>query len=71
MQRRLMKRKMKIKQPCKYALENFSMAQKANAKHYMLDGYLLLSRLYNHLQINDSAYFFLQQFTALKDSIVT
>ena len=53
-----------------YALENFSIAQKANAKHYMLEGYLLLSRLYNHLQINDSAYFFLQQFTSLKDSIL-
>ena len=63
-------KKNEIKTALKYALENFSMAQKANAKHYMLDGYLLLARLYNHLQINDSAYFFMQQFTALKDSIV-
>jgi sensor histidine kinase YesM len=36
----------------------------------MLEGYLLLSRLYNRFQINDSAYFYLQQFTALKESIL-
>jgi len=53
-----------------YAQENFSIAQEANAKHNMLDGYLLLARLYNRLQIKDSAYFYLQQFTTLKDSIV-
>jgi len=53
-----------------YALENFSIAKKAGAKQYMLESYLLLSRLYNHLQMNDSAYFFLQQFTLLKESIL-
>jgi len=30
----------------------------------------LLSKLYNKLHKNDSAYYFLQKFTALKDSIV-
>jgi tetratricopeptide (TPR) repeat protein len=54
----------------RYALENFSMAQKSKAKHYMLDSYLLLARLYNRLHRNDSAYFYMQQFTALKDSVV-
>jgi tetratricopeptide (TPR) repeat protein len=63
-------RKKEDKTALKYALESSSIAQKARAKQYMLEGYLLLSKLYNHLQINDSAYFFLQQFTALKDPIV-
>jgi hypothetical protein len=53
-----------------YALETSSIAKQARATQYMLDGYLLLSKLYYQLHINDSAYFFLQQFTALKDSIV-
>ncbi len=53
-----------------YALETSSIARHAGAKQYMLDGYLLLSKLYNELHINDSAYFFLHQFTSLKDSVV-
>ena len=53
-----------------YVGECFSIAQKANAKQYMKEGYLLLSKIYNHLQKNDSAYFFIQQYTALQDSIM-
>jgi tetratricopeptide (TPR) repeat protein len=53
-----------------YALETSSIATQARATQYMLEGYLLLSKLYYQLHINDSAYFFLQQFTALKDSVV-
>jgi LytS/YehU family sensor histidine kinase len=36
----------------------------------MREGYLLLSKIYNHIHKNDTAYFFLQKFTALKDSIM-
>ncbi|HEX3166051.1 MAG TPA: histidine kinase [Chitinophagaceae bacterium] len=58
------------KMALQYALETFSIAKQARATQYILEGYLLLSKLYNQLHINDSAYFFLQQFTALKDSVV-
>ena len=53
-----------------YALETYSIAKQAGAKQFILEGYLLLSKLYKHLNRNDSAYYFLQKFTALKDSIV-
>lgn len=54
----------------KYALETSSIATQARAKQFILEGYLVLSKIYSRLQINDSAYFFLQKFTELKDSIV-
>lgn len=54
----------------RYVNESFSIAQQANVKQYMKEGYLLLSQVYNHLQKNDSAYFFMQRYTALKDSIL-
>ena len=53
-----------------YALETYSLAKQAGAKQFILEEYLLLSKLYNKLHKNDSAYYFLQKFTALKDSIV-
>jgi hypothetical protein len=53
-----------------YALEGTSIAQKAGAKQFMLDGYQLLSKLYKELPVNDSAYYFLQQYVVLKDSVV-
>jgi hypothetical protein len=52
-----------------YAREGFSIAQKASVKPYMIDGYQLLSEINNHLQKNDSAYFFMQRFILLKDSV--
>lgn len=52
-----------------YARESLSIAQKANVKPYMIDGYQLLSQINNHLQKNDSAYFFMQLFILLKDSL--
>jgi Histidine kinase/Tetratricopeptide repeat len=63
-------KKAENKTALQYALQSFSIAEKAGAKQYMLEGYLLLSKIYNRLQINDSAYFFLQKFTALKESVV-
>jgi hypothetical protein len=53
-----------------YALETSSIAKQSGAKQFKLEGYLLLSRLYSQMNEYDSAYYFLQKFTALKDSIV-
>ena len=53
-----------------YALETYSIAKNSGAKQFTLEGAMLLSRLYNQLHRNDSAYFFLREFTGLKDSIV-
>jgi hypothetical protein len=52
-----------------YAREGLSVAQKANVKPYMIDGYQLLSEINNHLQKNDSIYFFMNRFILLKDSV--
>jgi tetratricopeptide (TPR) repeat protein len=53
-----------------YAFDGLSIAEKADAKPYMIQGYLLLSKIYNQLQKNDSAYFYLQQYTVLKESVL-
>ncbi len=53
-----------------YALETYSMAKSSGAKQFVLEGNLVLSKIYSALHINDSAYFFLEQFMSLKDSIV-
>ena len=63
-------KKKEMRTALKYAFESYSLAQKAKAKHYLLDGYLRLSQVYKNLSLNDSAYFFLAQYTALKDSIL-
>lgn len=52
-----------------YAQESFFIAQKADVKPYITQNYLLLSTIYKDLKENDSAYFFMQQYVALKDSI--
>ena len=63
-------RKKDIQKATKFALESYSLSKQAKAKHYLLESYLCLSRLYKNLGINDSAYFFLAHFTALKDSVL-
>ncbi|HEY5407403.1 MAG TPA: histidine kinase [Ginsengibacter sp.] len=63
-------KKADYKMAISYALETYSTAKQSGAKQFILEGNLLLSNLYQKLHINDSAYFFLQQFTALKDSMV-
>ena len=52
-----------------YTLEGFSIAREADVKPYMIQGYLLLSKINKQLQNNDSAYFFMQQYISLKDSL--
>ncbi|MBS1948676.1 MAG: histidine kinase [Bacteroidetes bacterium] len=59
-----------IKKALKYASESFSLAQQSKAKHFILDSYTILARLYKRSNINDSAYFFLVKAAALKDSIL-
>ena len=52
-----------------YACELFQFASQAGARQYIRDGHLLLFELYNQLQIQDSAYYHLRQYTVVKDSI--
>ncbi len=51
-----------------YARETFNSIQKTNDRQYLMDQYDLLSKVYRHFGILDSAYLYLQKFTALKDS---
>jgi Putative regulator of cell autolysis len=53
-----------------YTFEGLSIAEKAAAKPYMIQGYLTLSKIYNQLQKNDSAYYFMQKYAALKDVVM-
>jgi len=54
-----------------YAMESLSIAQQAQAKQNISDVYQVLSMLYKHLEKNDSAYFYLQQYISLKDSLTS
>lgn len=51
-----------------YARVTFNSIQKTNDRQYLLDQYDLLSKVYNHYGKLDSAYLYLQKFSALKDS---
>jgi len=51
------------------AREGLSIAQRADVKPYIMQGYLLLSEIYRDLKENDSAYFLIHQYIALKDSV--
>lgn len=62
-------RKKEAKVALSFARESFSIAKEAGSKQYILEAYWVLSRLYRNLNKNDSAYFFLQRYTSLKDSI--
>ena len=53
-----------------YANESFSIAKEANVKQYILEGYLVLSKVYQHLKKYDSAYYLLKQYELLKDSVM-
>ncbi len=49
-----------IKKALSYALEAYSIAKLSGAKQLLLEGNLVLSKIYSALRINDSAYFFLE-----------
>jgi len=53
-----------------YALETYSIAKQATSRQFLLEGYLLLSKIYYRTHQYDSAYLFGQKFAALKDSLV-
>ena len=53
----------------RYALETYSIAKRAQARQFILEDYLLLSKLYYQTHQYDSAYLYGQQFASLKDSI--
>ena len=53
-----------------YARESFSIAHAAGVKQYMVESTGLLAKLYQQLHKIDSAYFFLDQYTTLKDAMV-
>jgi tetratricopeptide (TPR) repeat protein len=52
-----------------YAQETYSIAKEAKAKPFLLEVYLLLSKLYYQNHRFDSAYLFGQKYSSLKDSI--
>ena len=52
-----------------YARESLSISGEANLRPYMLENYLLLSRLFEQHGKKDSAYAYLQKYTTLKDSV--
>ncbi len=56
-------------QALQYVHESFSIAQKADVKPYIVQDYLLLSTIYKDRKQNDSAYFFMQQYNLLNDSV--
>ncbi len=49
-----------------YASEGLLLAQKANLKPYMIQGYFLLSKAYKQVQKNDSAYFCIAAIRSIK-----
>ena len=55
----------------KYTSEGLTLAQRAGAKQSMIEGYQLLSRIYNHLGKADSAYLYIGKYAMLKDSLLT
>ena len=52
------------------AREGIALLVKAKRKITLIDGYQVLSDIYNKLGKNDSAYFYLKQYTTLKDSVL-
>lgn len=54
----------------KFATEGFTIAKKENIRPSVIDGYELLSIIYHAQGKNDKAYYNLQQYTILKDSVL-
>lgn len=53
-----------------YANEAVGFAKENNDRPEIADGYLLLSKIHHQVGRNDSAYFYLKNHTALKDSLL-
>jgi tetratricopeptide (TPR) repeat protein len=52
-----------------FARKSLSISGEANLRPYMLENYLLLSKLFEKTGKKDSAYAYLQKYTSLKDSV--
>jgi tetratricopeptide (TPR) repeat protein len=53
-----------------YGLETYSIAKQARARQFLLEGNLLLSKIYHQIHQYDSAYLYDEKFATLKDSLV-
>lgn len=53
----------------RYARESLAISREANFRPYIIENYLLLSKLFEQLSKKDSAYLFLEKYTSLKDSV--
>jgi histidine kinase len=63
--------KQDYKTALKYATEALALQKSVNRKLFMGDNYDLLSKIFNKMGTNDSAYYYLRQYTTLKDSLLT
>ena len=54
-----------------YALESLSLSSQAGAKQHIQEAYKLLPLIYKNLGKDDSAFFYMEQYAVLKESIVT
>jgi hypothetical protein len=55
----------------KYTVESLEIAKTGHAQQNMIEGYLLLSTIYSQTRHYDSAFFYLNKYTVLKDSVLT
>ena len=54
-----------------YASEGLSLAEHADARQSMIDGYQLLLRIYSNIGRVDSAFSYMKKFASLRDSVLT
>ena len=54
-----------------YALESLSLSSQAGAKQHIQEAYKLLPLIYKNLGKDDSAFFYMEKYAVLKESIVT
>jgi hypothetical protein len=55
----------------KYATEGLALQKSVKRRVAMIDNYDLLSQIFSKLGRNDSAYYYLREYTTLKDSLLT
>jgi hypothetical protein len=55
----------------KYTSEGLALAEAGHAQQCMIDGYQLISTIYSKTGHSDSAFSYLNKYTALKDSVLT
>ena len=63
--------KQDYKTALKYASEALALQKSVKRRLFIIDNYDLLSDIFNKMGRNDSAYYYLRQYTALRDSLLT